>query len=151
MIGLRWIVIVVSLVGTMGGDLAPSLGNGEKFVEWPFLGKKFHLTPKILLTFFSHLVIDLFLLPFPCLCCLTAWHHLIFWYNICHSFLYDKRLFHITKNFRFFLFVLSHVSSISTSPNIRGTDAWAVPTSNFWGTVPQSPLCLRPWWAHNYD
>ena len=39
----------------------------------------------------------------------------------------------------FTLFVLSRASDNTTSPNIGETDAWAVPTSNFGGTVPQSP------------
>src|SRR6218665_1412385 len=33
----------------------------------------------------------------------------------------------------------------TTSQNIGGTDAWAVPTSNFGGPSPQLPLGLRPW------
>ena len=36
-------------------------------------------------------------------------------------------------------FVLCLTSHNSTSQNIGGTDAWAVHTSNFGGTVPQSP------------
>jgi len=36
-------------------------------------------------------------------------------------------------------FVLSLTSHNSTSQNIRGTDAWAVPHLKFWGSVPQSP------------
>src|SRR6218665_389597 len=39
----------------------------------------------------------------------------------------------------FTLFVLSRASDNTTSPNIEGTDAWAVPTSNFGGTVPPVP------------
>ena len=38
---------------------------------------------------------------------------------------------------------LSHASNNTTSQNIGGTDAWAVPALNFWGTVPQSSLGLR--------
>ena len=44
----------------------------------------------------------------------------------------------------FTLFVLLRVSDNTASQNIGGTDAWASPTSNFRGTVPQSPLGLRP-------
>ena len=36
----------------------------------------------------------------------------------------------------FTLFVLSHTSDNTTSQNIGGTDAWAVPHLKFWGTVP---------------
>src|SRR6218665_3316475 len=32
----------------------------------------------------------------------------------------------------------------STSQNIGGTDAWAVPTSNFWGPSPQAPPTSPP-------
>src|SRR6218665_1753563 len=39
----------------------------------------------------------------------------------------------------FTLFVLSRASDNTTSQNIGGTDAWAVPTSNFWGDRPPSP------------
>src|SRR6218665_1275960 len=35
-------------------------------------------------------------------------------------------------------FVLSHASDNTTSRNIGGTDAWAVPHLQFVGTVPQS-------------
>ena len=59
-----------------------------------------------------------------------------------HSLFLTKNVY--VKHF-FFLLELSHASNNTTSPNIGGTDAWAVPTSKFWGTVPQSPLGLRPW------
>jgi len=36
-------------------------------------------------------------------------------------------------------FVLLHASDNTTSRNIGGTDAWAVPTSNFGRIVPQAP------------
>jgi len=42
----------------------------------------------------------------------------------------------------------SRASLNTTSPNIGGTDAWAVLTSSFGGrTVPQPPLSLHPWLA----
>ena len=45
----------------------------------------------------------------------------------------------------FTLFVLSRASDNTTSQNIEGTDAWAVPHLKFfWGTVPQSPFRSSP-------
>src|SRR6218665_3779619 len=44
----------------------------------------------------------------------------------------------------FTLFILSRTSDNSTSLNIGGTNAWAVPTSNFGGPSPHSPLGLLP-------
>jgi len=42
--------------------------------------------------------------------------------------------------------VLSHASDNTTSQNIGGTDAWAVPPpKNFWRPSPKSTLSLRPW------
>ena len=35
-------------------------------------------------------------------------------------------------------------SDNTTSQNIGGTDAWAVPPPQIWGTVPAVPLGLRP-------
>src|SRR6218665_3337756 len=44
----------------------------------------------------------------------------------------------------FTLFVLSHTNDNTTSQNIGGTDAWAVPPPPIlWGPSPQSPLGLR--------
>src|SRR6218665_3100153 len=43
----------------------------------------------------------------------------------------------------FTLFILSHTSDNTTSLNIGGTNAWAVPTSNFGGDRPPAPLGLR--------
>jgi len=47
----------------------------------------------------------------------------------------------LTRKTPFFtLLILSHASDNTTSLNIGGTNAWAVPTSNLGGgTVPQSP------------
>src|SRR6218665_650145 len=45
----------------------------------------------------------------------------------------------------FTLFVLSRASDNTTSLNIEGTNAWAVPHLKFWGgPSPHSPLGLRP-------
>src|SRR6218665_3673178 len=95
------------------------------------------------MTFF--LVIDLFSLFFPCLCCLTLSRI----YLTCKSlFSSRKRLFH-TQKIPFFLF--SYFRTLpcnTTSPNIGGTNAWAVPHLKFGGNRPPSPplglrLCLR--------
>ena len=45
----------------------------------------------------------------------------------------------------FTLFVLSRASDNTTSQNIGGTDAWAVPHLTFWGDRPPVPLGLRLW------
>jgi len=45
-------------------------------------------------------------------------------------------------------FVLSHASNNITSPNIEGTDIWAVHPPQILGTVPPSPpISLRLWEA----
>src|SRR6218665_2209702 len=44
------------------------------------------------------------------------------------------------ENTFFTLFILSRTSDNTTSKNIGGTNAWAVPTSNFGWTVPPDPL-----------
>src|SRR6218665_2634211 len=51
----------------------------------------------------------------------------------------------LTRKTQFFtLFMLSRTSDNTTSQNIGGTNAWAVPPPQiFGGTVPQSPLGLR--------
>src|SRR6218665_1053887 len=53
----------------------------------------------------------------------------------------------LTRKIPFFtLFILSRTSDNTTSPNIGGTNAWAVPHLKIWGDrPPQSPLGLRPW------
>jgi len=45
----------------------------------------------------------------------------------------------------FILFILSSTSDNTTSQNIGGTNAWAVPPPQTLGDVPQSPLGFRPW------
>src|SRR6218665_1433301 len=52
------------------------------------------------------------------------------------------------RSFRSFtLHYISHPSDNTTSQNIGGTNAWAVPPpQNFGGTVPPVPLGLRPWY-----
>jgi len=89
------------------------------------LSEKFSFSrPKILMTFFS-----------PYLYCFKC---------RIRPFLHKKN--HYFRNeflddtILFTLFVLSRASDNTTSQNIGGTDAWAVPTSNFGGDRPsQSP------------
>src|SRR6218665_116886 len=56
---------------------------------------------------------------------------------------FKKSLYFRTRNLFTTHFLLSpHTSENTTSRNIGGTDAWAVPRLKFWGTVPQSSLSL---------
>ena len=121
----------------MGGDLAPSLKDGNKFAEkifeWPFLGKNFILTPKFSDDLF--IVIDCILCP---LIVSAAWNLIGGIYN---PFLDQKPIFHNNKiplHTFFTQFVLWLTSDNSTSRNIVGTDALVVPTSNLGGR-PLSP------------
>jgi len=50
----------------------------------------------------------------------------------------------LIRPFFFTLFVLSRASDNATSLNIGGTNAWAVPTSNFGGDRPPVPLRSPP-------
>ena len=51
-----------------------------------------------------------------------------------------------TPFFTRFIHVLSRASDNTTSQNIGGTNAWAVPPPQILrGPSPQSPLGLRPW------
>ena len=64
-------------------------------------------------------------------------------YNVYGPFLTTKTSISDKKSLLtlfFTQFVLSHAPDNTTSPNIGGTDTWAVPISNFWGTVPPVPL-----------
>src|SRR6218665_94370 len=52
----------------------------------------------------------------------------------------------LTRKPQFFtLFILSRTSDNTTSQNIGGTNAWAVPPPQIWGDRPPVPLGLRPW------
>src|SRR6218665_2023220 len=83
------------------------------------------------MTFF--LVIDLVLLIFPFL------PHIFRMFTMLNV-VYDHFL---TRKTQFF--TLSRTSDNTTSQNIGGTNAWAVPpTQILGGTVPPVPLCLRP-------
>src|SRR6218665_3776164 len=80
------------------------------------------------MTFF--LVIDLVLRIFP------FFSHIFRMFTMLNV-VYDHFL---TRKPPFFtLFILSLTSDNTTSQNIGGTNAWAVPTSNFGGTVPSVP------------
>src|SRR6218665_1241989 len=77
---------------------------------------------------FFLLVIELFYQPF--FVCLLL------------PFLDEKRVFHKKFSFTPFsnLFVLRHASNNTASPNIGGTDAWAVPPPQIlWGRPPVPP------------
>ena len=124
-------VIAVSI----GGDLAPSLEGTETIFRRPnfrmtfFRTKIFILTPSILVFRLS-----------------TIWNLI---YTIQDPFLNEKPLFH-NKKFLHLTFLItlyfSRTSLNTTSPNICGTDACAVPPPQILGrTVPQFPLSLRPW------
>src|SRR6218665_2044279 len=64
-------------------------------------------------------------------------------YNIYDPFLDQKP----PSETCFSQFVLCITSNNSTSQNIGGTDAWAVPTHQIWGDRPPSPLSLRSWFV----
>src|SRR6218665_1761542 len=115
----------------MGGDLAPNLGGTKKFVRGPISGKISIFRVKIFI-FRVKMSDDLFPHIFRIFTMLNV--------------VYDHFL---TRKTPFFtLFVLSHTSDNTTSQNIGGTNAWAVPPLQILeGTVPQSPLGLRPWVA----
>ena len=74
------LTIIIPHRNTIGGDLAPSLGDGKKFrgpkfPNWPFLGKNFHFHAENFWWLF--LVIDHIFL-FLCFACLI---YLYFWKN----------------------------------------------------------------------
>jgi len=88
------------------------------------------------MTFFSHL-----------LCFLPLFWHLI--YNLTYMVLFfTKNLYFRSKNSFmtpfFTQFVLSHASDNTTSRNIGGTGAWAVPTTNFGGDRPPKSPPMHP-------
>ena len=86
------------------------------------------------MTFF--LIIDLILRIFP------FFSHIFRMFTMLNV-VYDHFL---TRKPPFFtLFILSHTSDNTTSQNIGGTNAWAVPPPQIsGGTVPPVPLGLRP-------
>src|SRR6218665_1713092 len=104
-----------------GGDLAPSLGGTEKI----FADQDFR---KIFIDFF--LVIDQVSQIF-------SFFSQIFRIFLVLNIVYDPFL---TKNTFFTLFILSRASDNTTSQNIGGTDAWAVPHLKLLeGLSPQFP------------
>src|SRR6218665_1168938 len=97
-----------------------------------FSGKKF------LMTFFSHRPGFSDFTFLDCIKCRIQ------------PFLHQKNNYFIKefldKTIFFTLFVLSRASDNTTSLNIGGTNAWAVPYLTFLGRPsPQSPLGVRPW------
>ena len=123
-------------------------GDG-KISEWRFWGKKFQYSrPKILMTFFSHRPgfsdFDSLSSDSPYLYCVKCRRPIIIW-----PFLHKEKHY-LRKEFLDWhlfstLFDLSRPFHNTTSKNIGGTNAWAVPHLKFWGTVPPVPLGLRPW------
>src|SRR6218665_2607194 len=118
----------------MGGDLAPNLGGTNKFFRGPISGNISIFRLKISDDLF--LVIDLVLRIFP------FFSHIFRMFTM-FNVVYDH---FVTRKTPFFtLFILSCTSDNTASQNIGGTNAWAVPPPQiFGGTVPQSPLGLRP-------
>src|SRR6218665_2407398 len=120
----------------MGGDLAPNLGGTKKNFRGPISGKIsiFRVKMSIFRVKISDdlfLVIDLVLLIFP------FFSHIFRIFTMLYV-VYDHFL---TRKTPFFtLFILSRTSDNTTSQNIGGTNAWAVPHLKFWGgPSPQSP------------
>src|SRR6218665_2674604 len=108
----------------MGGDLAPNLGETKKFFRGPISGKISIFRVKISDDlFFSH---RLGSSDFP--------------------FLFSHFPYVYKKTTIFTLFILSRTYDNTTSQNIGGTNAWAVPPPQILGgPAPQSPLGIRPW------
>src|SRR6218665_857562 len=114
----------------MGGDLAPNLGGTRKNFRGPISGKISIFRVKIADDLF--LVIDLVLRIFP------FFSHIFRMFTVLNV-VYDHFL---TRKPPFFtLFILSRISDNTTSQNIGGTNAWAVPHLKFSGGP--SPLGLR--------
>src|SRR6218665_1754501 len=113
----------------MGGDLAPNLGGTKKFFRGPISEKISIFRVKISDDlFFGH---RLGSSDFPFLFS----HFPYVYYVKCR--IYDHFL---TRKPPFFtLFILSRTSDNTASQNIGGTNAWAVPTSNFGGPSPSPP------------
>src|SRR6218665_1725466 len=115
----------------MGGDLAPNLGGTKKFFRGPISGKISIFRVKI--------SDDLFSSHRPGS---SDFSHIFRMFTMLNV-VYDHFL--IRKTQFFTLFMLSRTSDNTTSQNIGGTNAWAVPHLKFWGDrSPQSPLGLRP-------
>src|SRR6218665_1061204 len=112
----------------MGGDLAPNLGGTKQIFRGPISGKISIFRVKISEDLF--LVIDLVLRIFP-------FFSYIFRMFTMLNVVYDHFL---TRKPPFFtLFILSRTSDNTTSQNIGGINAWAVPYLKFLGDRPPSP------------
>jgi len=112
---------------SIGGDLAPSLGDGKKLIS----------TPKFLNTFlFSHR---------PYFVCFASLSCLIYWYITYNSSISEKvpswQLFLLSSYF----YTHPCYQCNTTSPNIGGRMHGPSPNSNFLGHRPPDPLSLRPY------
>src|SRR6218665_2284720 len=117
----------------MGGPLA-EFGGAKKNFRGPISGKMSIFRVKISDDLF--LVIDLVLRTFP------FFSHIFRMFTMLNV-VYDHLLTRKTQLFT--LLVLSRTSDNTTSQNIGGTNAWAVPPPQILGDrPPQSPLGLRP-------
>src|SRR6218665_2767561 len=117
--------IYIYIIKIMGRDLAPNLGGPKKIFAAQFQEK-----------FPFFLVIDLALRIFP------FFSHIFRMFTMLNV-VYDHFL---TRKTQFFtLFMLSCTSDNTTSKNIGGTNAWAVPPPQILGgPSPHSPLGIRP-------
>src|SRR6218665_2853303 len=111
-----------------------------------FFSEKFPFSrPKILMTF---LVIDQVFLIFPFFFQNLRISQLTV-LNVVYDPFFTRKTTISEKNslttLFFTLFVLSRASENTTSQNIGGTDAWAVPHLKFCGDRPPVHLGLRPW------
>ena len=131
-------------LNSSGGDLAPSLGGRKKFSrtkisERRFFRKNFH-AQKFWWPFFSHRpgFSDFYSLfsDSPYIYCVKC----RIWPFLHKKKHYFRKEFHDDTYF-FTLFELSRPSHNTTSQNIGGTNAWAVPPPQFFlgGPSPQSP------------
>src|SRR6218665_610614 len=124
------------------GDLAPSLGERKKFRRpRTILGKQFPFSrPKFLMTLFKVIDHDFRIFPIS---------HIFAACNVVFDPFFTRKT-PISKNnsFKtpfFTLFVLSHASDKHYFSKYWGDGCMGRhPISNFGGTVPQSPLGLRP-------
>src|SRR6218665_2953830 len=118
----------------MGGDLAPNLGETKKFFRGPISGTMSIFRVKISDDlFFSH---RLGSSNFPFLFS----HFPYVYYVKCCIWPFPHKKTSIFRSVHTFTHIRQHCFSKYWGGPIHGPS----PPSNFWGTVPQSPLCLRP-------
>src|SRR6218665_2158259 len=127
--------------GSMGGDLAPSLGDAKKFSR-TFMEKISIFTPKNS----DDQVFLILTLSFQILCVFIVSNVIYDPFFTTKSPLSTKKF--LDDTYFFTLFKLSRPSHNTTSQNIWGTNAWAVPPPQILGgPSPQSPLGLCPGWV----